>query len=288
MNTRQDMRSVGFASLALVLLTACGSGSSSGSGSEPSTFRDCEGCPTLVVIPPLDEKTWGNHIRYPKAPATRRTEKIERYSITETPITFEQWEWYRCSAFGACRYRPEDFGWGRGERPIIYKTWNDIAKFISWLNEHTGQTYRLPSEEEWEFAARAGVHTEFSTGDCISTDYANFAGTIPFNNCETGVWRQQTTPVKSFSPNEWGIYGVHGNVWELVDECWSDRTVSLSSEINGNSGSGCEFGTGRGGAWTSDQSSVGFSARTMINLHSPSDTVGFRLVRTLNAGDLDN
>ena len=282
-NQWQKTSGAGIACLILFLVTGC----SPTDEPQLSSFRDCEGCPPMIIIPPLDQTSRASRILDLGGGRRGQIENLERFAITETPVTFEQWKWYRCTASGACRYRPEDFGWGRGDRPIIYKTWSDIGRFISWLNAHTGQTYRLPTEAEWEFAARAGVSTEFSTGNCISTDDANFAGTIRFENCETGVWRQRTTPVNLFSPNEWGVYGVHGNVWELVDECWTDDSVLLSAEADDNPASGCEFGIGRGGAWTSDQSSVGFSARTRIDLHAPNDTVGFRLVRILDPADFE-
>ena len=140
-------------------------------------FRDCDGCPEMVVVPagsfmmgsPASEEGRDDD----EGPPHRVT--LRSFALGATEVTFDEWE--ACVRGGGCNgYRPRDWGWGRGSRPVIMVSWEDAQAYASWLSAETGAAYRLPSESEWEYAARAGTTTPFHTGATISTDQANYDG----------------------------------------------------------------------------------------------------------------
>ena len=134
-------------------------------------------------------------------------------------------------ADGGCnRYTPSDEGWGRGRRPVINVSWDDAKAYVGWLSRKTGKTYRLLSEAEREYVTRAGTTTPFWWGTSISTQQANYNGNYTYGTGATGVSRRQTVLVDSFQPNPWGLYQVHGNVWEWTEDCWHDNYSGAPSD----------------------------------------------------------
>ncbi|MBF0398698.1 MAG: formylglycine-generating enzyme family protein, partial [Desulfobacterales bacterium] len=122
--------------------------------------------------------------------------------------------------------------------PVTCVSWNDVKKFISWLNrkENTSK-YRLPTEAEWEYAARAGTTTAFAFGDCL-TSQANYDGSYPLSNCPKGEYRKKTVTVGSFSPNALGLYDMHGNVWEWCEDWYDDYpSGSVTDPVGADNGS---------------------------------------------------
>jgi len=169
--------------------------------------------------------------------------------------------------------------------PVTCVSWNDAQEFVKWLNLKEGSDkYRLPTEAEWEYACRAGTTTPFHFGKCLSTDQANYDGNYPLEGCPKGIFRKKTVPVGSFAPNAWGLYDMHGNVWEWCqDNCnWdSDKKVVVTDTyIDGISDPLSEKGSSRvlrGGGWLSDARYCRSAYRAY---HSPgyrADCVGFRL-----------
>ncbi len=140
---------------------------------------------------------------------------VAAFAIGRTEVTFAQYDRF---AAATGRKQPNDAGWGRGERPVINVSWDDAVAYTEWLSAQTGQPYRLPSEAEWEYAARAGTTGPFWTGDCIHTDQANYDGNSDYAGCgaRTGAYRGRTVPAGSLPPNPWGLHEVAGNVWEWV------------------------------------------------------------------------
>jgi len=108
------------------------------------------------------------------------------------------------------------------EHPVTCVSWNDVHEFIKWLNRKEGKTYRLPTEAEWEYACRAGTETPFSIGKCLG-DNANYDGKYPYADCPKGRYAKGTVPVASFAPNPWGLYDVHGNVWEWCEDVYDEE-----------------------------------------------------------------
>ena len=139
------------------------------------------------------------------------------FAVGKFEVTFAEWD--ACLSGGGCSHRPGDAGWGRGKRPVINVSWNDAKAYVAWLSRQTGRAYRLLSEAEWEYAARAGTTTPFSTGRTITSDQANF------NSNRIGQYRQQTVPVGLFSANGFGLHDMHGNVAEWVEDCWHENYV---------------------------------------------------------------
>ncbi len=142
------------------------------------------------------------------------------FAIGKYAVTFDE---YDAFAKATQRDLPSDEGWGRGRRPVINVSWEDAVAYAQWLSEMTGKLYRLPAEAEWEYAARAGTKTPYSTGNCIDTAKANYDGNYDWGDCpKTGLYREQTVEVGSLPANPWGLHEVHGNVYEWVQDCWND------------------------------------------------------------------
>jgi formylglycine-generating enzyme required for sulfatase activity len=139
------------------------------------------------------------------------------FAIGRYAVTFEEYDRF-CEA--TRREKPDDQGWGRGRRPVISVAWEDVVAYCAWLSQETGAAYRLPSEAEWEYACRAGATTAYWWGDEIDTTRANYNGNYVYRNGPKGEYRQQTVPVDTFQPNPFGLYQVHGNVWEWVADVW--------------------------------------------------------------------
>ena len=139
--------------------------------------------------------------------------RVPAFKLGKYEVTFAQWD--ACVADGGCGgYRPDDEGWGRGNRPVIFVSWDSAQLFIDWLNARTGGNYRLPTEAEWEYAARAGSTTEYSWGDDLGHNRANC------RNCGSQWDYEQTAPVGSFPANAWGLHDMHGNVSEWGQDCF--------------------------------------------------------------------
>jgi len=137
-------------------------------------IRDCTDCPRMIMIP-AGTFTQGSPESEPGSIDQERPQRqvnVPAFAIGQTAVTFDQWD--ACAADDGCTHEPNDFGWGRGERPVMNVSWNDAQKYVTWLSDKTGHDYRLPSESEWEYATRADTTGRFNTGDCITTDQANF------------------------------------------------------------------------------------------------------------------
>ena len=204
-----------------------------------------------------------------------RTVTINRpIAMGRYPVTFEDYDRF-VVAMGA--ERPDDRGWGRGRRPVINVSWHDARAYTAWLSEQTGKRYRLPSESEWEYAARAGTETAYSWGNEIGVNRAN--------GLDSGSkWSdRQTSPVGSFEPNAFGLYDMHGNVREWVEDCWHDNYEGAPSDgrawTSGGDSSGAVV---RGGSWYVNPRVLRSAFRFGYTPSDRGNTVGFRLVQDLN------
>ena len=167
---------------------------------------------------------------------------VPAFRMGKYEVTFAQWD--ACVADGGCGgYTAEDEGWGRGNRPVINVSWDDIQGFIDWLNSKTGGNFRLPTEAEWEYAARAGSTTKYSWGNSIGSNRANCDG------CGSRWDDDRTAPVGSFSANAWGLHDLHGNVWEWVQDCSNDSYVGAPTDGSAWTSGDCGRRVRRGGSW---------------------------------------
>jgi formylglycine-generating enzyme required for sulfatase activity len=240
------------------------------------TFRDCDQCPQMVGIlagrflmgsPATDMDRWADEIPQHEARIGRA------FAIGRFEVTFNEWD--ACVAAGGCRHRPDDNGWGRGKRPVIDVSWDDARAYIAWLSQKTGRRYRLPSEVEWEYAARAGATARYPWGDDPSSNRANFR--------ESGSqWSgTQTAPVGSFGSNGYALYDMIGNVSEWVQDCWNEDYRRAPADGSAWEAGECGRRVVRGGAWTSNPRGARTATRRGDGLGHRNSDLGFRVARDL-------
>jgi formylglycine-generating enzyme required for sulfatase activity len=163
-------------------------------------------------------------------------------------------------------------------RPVENVSWNDAQEFIGKLNQMEGvNRYRLPTEAEWEYACRAKTKTPFFTGNCISTDQANYNGNYSGNNCPKGEYRNKTVRVGSFQPNDWGLYDMHGNVYEWVQDWFGDYPTGSITDPNGPDNGHSRVL--RGGSWYSSAWDARSAGRLRGYPGNRNDFYGFRVAR---------
>ena len=248
-----------------------------------TSLVDCTQCPEMMVIP-AGEFMMGSPPSevYRGAETQHRVTIPSPFALSKYEITFEQWD--ACVADGGCGgFKPDDHDWGRGKRPVIGVSWDDAKAYVAWLSRKTAKPYRLPSEAEWEYAARAGTTTPFSFGATITSGQANYDGSTGYSGGATGVNRQKTIPVGSFPPNAFGLHDMHGNVWEWVEDCWSDE-YTAATPANGAPflGADCGGRVMRGGSWEDYSGDVRASARVGSNKEDQTWSDGFRVARSLD------
>lgn len=264
-----------------VLLSACVSVSAtdrSGTRNAPpvsakggESFRECRNCPDMVVIPagsftmgtPPTEDHHRDHEKQHRVTIARA------FAISRTEVTWDQWE--ACVRDGGCdglgvekalrlkmdgTPNTEFTDWGRGTRPVVGVSWYDAQAYVGWLNRKNGHDdlYRLPSEAEWEYAARGGTTTAYWWGEKLDHNYGNFGKEEPGLGPKAegrDVWLLQTAPVAQFPPNPFGLYDMHGNAFEWLEDCY---LADLSQRTDGaavKDGS-CNSRVFRSGSYTSN------------------------------------
>ncbi len=193
---------------------------------------------------------------------------LDAFTMGKYEVTFDQWD--ACEQAKVCPHA-EDEGWGRGNRPVINVSWDDITqKYIPWLNKETGKTYRLPTEAEWEYAARGGADTAYPWGNAIGK------GNVNCDNVSCGDKFEYTAPVGSFAANGYGLSDMHGNVLEWCQDWYGDYASSPVSNPKG-----AVSGTNRvlrGGSWRDDAQDVRSANRRYSTPDNRYSDIGFRLV----------
>ncbi|HEY7298995.1 MAG TPA: formylglycine-generating enzyme family protein [Xanthobacteraceae bacterium] len=242
-------------------------------------FRDCADCPEMVVVP-AGEFTMGSPPSEFGAEAQHRVTISYPFAVSKFEITFEEWD--SCIEEGGCGgYRPDDEGWGRGKQPVMNISWLDAKSYVEWLSRRTGKTYRLLSESEWEYAARAGTITKFPVGDSVAPSMANYNGSTDGAE-HPQLNRQKTLPVGSFRANGFGLYDMLGNVSEWVEDCWNeDYTASAPNDGSAWVQGKCKGRVVRGGSWEDSESELRSAARTGGNQDDRFYTDGLRIARDL-------
>ena len=249
-----------------------------------SRFRDCGECPQMVVVPA------GNYLMgSPRSEPGREADEGPRhrvwlpraFAVGVYEVTFAEWD--ACLRAGGCDRHPPDQGWGRGRRPVINVSWEDAQQYVAWLSGRTGERYRLLSEAEWEYVARAGTTTPFHTGETISGALANYNAELTYGAGVRGSYRRRTVPAGSFPANDFGLHDVHGNVWEWVEDCWHGSYEGAPNDGSARGSARCIRRVVRGGAWFYDPRLLRSAYRSWnFAANQSSEFGGFRVARTLH------
>jgi formylglycine-generating enzyme required for sulfatase activity len=214
----------------------------------------------------------------------RRVTLAKPFAVGRFEVTFAEWD--ACVSGGGCQSNrtPGHQSWGKGRRPVINVSWDDAKQYVDWLSRRTGKTYRLLTEAEWEYAARASTTTPFSFGPTISTDEANYDGNFTFGSGRKDAYRQRTIEVGSLNkPNAWGLHDMHGNVLEWVEDCWHGNYSGAPTDGSAWTASCAEVSRVlRGGSWIDYPQYLRSAARNRVRPDLRLSNFGFRLARTLN------
>jgi formylglycine-generating enzyme required for sulfatase activity len=238
------------------------------------TFAECRNCPTMVVIPA------GSFMMGTSASdASRQDDEVLHrvtiaapFAVSATEVTWNQWE--ACVRDGGCdgiaveealrrdfegEPNPDYVDFGRGQRPVVGVSWYDAQAFVGWLNRKTGNddAYRLLSEAEWEYVARAGTTTTYPWGATIDHDYGNFGKEAPGLGGKAegrDTWLEETAPVASFPPNAFGVYDMHGNAFEWIEDCYLADPTQGATDGSANRSGDCRTRMFRSGSFISNPS----------------------------------
>ena len=242
------------------------------------SFRECaKDCPEMVVVPagefmmgsPADESD-----HYDNEGPLHKVTIARPLAVSKFEVTFEQWD--ACVAFGTCAHVP-DSNLGRGRQPVINVNWDHAQQYVAWLSKMTGRPYRLLSEAEWEYAARAGTTTAYSWGDDFGKNNANC------NGCGSEWDSRRTAPVGSFAPNQFGLYDMQGNVWEWVEDCLHANYEGAPNDGSAWIAQGdCNNRVIRGGSWVGYPVGLRSALRFWFTADDHGIDVGFRVARPLN------
>ncbi|MGM3305701.1 SUMF1/EgtB/PvdO family nonheme iron enzyme [Anabaena sp. WFMT] len=209
---------------------------------------------------------------------------IQAFYIGKYTVTQEQWERVAELPNIDIDLNPRPSGFSGKKRPVECVSWLDAQEFCARLSKYTDKKYRLPTEAEWEYACKAGTNTPFYFGETITTDLVNYCGKYMYNNtCTGGVDRKETTDVGNFLPNAFGLYDMHGNIWEWCEDAWTDDYKSMPKDEstyvdNSNLIDQSNFKLARGGSWYGLPSCCCSAFRNYGRLYSRFYFNGFRLV----------
>ncbi len=233
-------------------------------------FHDCATtCPEMVVIPAgsfLMGSPESESNRSRDEGPQRKVTIVAPFAVGKYEVTFAEWD--ACVADNGCAHRPDDEGWGRGRRPVVNVSWDDANAYASWLSRKTGQQYRLLSEAEWEYVARAGTTTSYAFGNTITDSQARHHDS-------------RTAEVGSYSANRFGIHDMHGNALEWVLDNLHADYKGAPSDGSVWQGGLVTMRTMRGGSWYVSSTVIRSATRFAGEPHQRSSFYGFRLARPL-------
>jgi formylglycine-generating enzyme required for sulfatase activity len=280
---------------------------------QQQVFQDCETCPEMVVLP-AGEFLMGSpasepgHLDVEGLP--RRVIIPKRIAMGKFEITLDQMAAFVAetgmSIGGSCRRlvnpeRPPPTWSGpeaslehpgfdiTGAHPAVCVSWHEAQSYVAWLQRRTGKPYRLPSEAEWEYAARAGTTSRYSFGNeasplCAYARFADLGSQFGWHDgCRSELVAYGAAPVGSLKPNPWGLFDMHGNVWEWVEDCWTPNPLEIPADGSAFSRPGnCEIGVIRGGSFTSSSLMVRSAIRSPVRTAHHFYNTGLRVALTLS------
>ncbi|MDB5773532.1 MAG: hypothetical protein JWM42_3906 [Burkholderia sp.] len=244
-------------------------GTPSGGVAGGAEIKDCPACPVLIALLP-GSLVMGSNSSDPSERPAHRVSVTAPFAIGKYEVTVDQWN--ACAGTGAC---PRIGGDGNlpGNAPMRDVSWDDAQLYVKWLSQASGKTYRLPSEAEWEYAARAGTSTQYWWGDQMRTGNANC------KDCGQ-PWRQEgPATVGSFAPNPYGLHDMNGSVWEWVSDCWHNSYKGAPSDARPWDQPNCRERVIRGGSWRDAASYMLSSTRFKYAAGVRQSQNGFRVVR---------
>lgn len=235
------------------------------------TFTDCSGCPEMTVLSgglfvmgsPDNEPGRG------RDEGPQREVSVAPFAMGKYEVTFSQWD--ACLAGGGCNgYSPPDGGWGRGDRPVTGVSWQDAHAYVDWLNGQAGgDRYRLPSEAEWEYAARAGQNEAYAFGPRVTATQATFRV-------------RQTTPVGAHTGNAFNLFDMHGNASEWVEDCYAANYDLAPIDGVAVQADDCRRRVYRGGSYNDQAPVLRAAARRSTEPNARTQGIGFRVARSLD------
>ncbi len=225
----------------------------------------------MVVMPTGSFRMGSNSGRHDQKPV-HPVVISKPFALGKYEVTFKE---YAAFARATKRELPDDEGWGGGNRPVINVSWQDAQAYVQWLSKETGKRYRLPSESEWEYSARAGSTTKYSWGDSIGSNNANCY------SCGSQWDNKKTAPAGSFSANSFGLHDMHGNVWEWVEDCYQDSYKKTPANGEPHLGGECSDRVLRGGSWLSRPSNLRSASRDGNSASGRNCLNGFRVAQDL-------
>ena len=241
------------------------------------SFKECADCPQMIVVPagtfmmgsPAGQ---GDDDERPQHKVTI----AQPFAVAKFALTFDEWD--ACAARGDCAAHISDDSWGRGRRPVINVSWEDAQSYVKWLSRITGKTYRLLSEAEYEYAARAGTQTKYPWGDDIKLNGKAMANC---DGCGSQWDNKQTAPVGSFAANAFGLYDMVGNVWAWTEDCWNGDYKGTRADGAPWKSGDCCYRVVRGGSWSYVPDDLRSAYRLWVNSDNRDYDLGFRVARTL-------
>ncbi len=267
---------------------------------EKDHFRECAACPEMVVVPG-GEYTMGSSDdeaeRYSNEGPQHRVKIPRRFAVGKLKVTRDEYETFvnetsysggdKCFTLedGKAEERTgrsfRNPGFDQdGKHPVVCINWDDAKAYVAWLSKKTGKLYRLLSESEWEYVARAGTKTPFWWGSSISPDQANYDGNSSYGGGK-GQYRQKTVPADMFEANPWGLYQVHGNAFEWVEDCWNETYQYAPSDDWVRLAGNCSRHVRRGGAWNIIARMLRSAYREQRPALTRGSNLGLRVARTL-------
>ena len=278
-------------------------------------IKDCPECPELVVVPAggftmgssAQEQALANAAGVSAERTARENPQhyvrvssfaAGRYAVTKGEFAaFVRSSGYRTEAEQGdgcfmrtgkewkkdAAYNWRNVGFAQGDdHPTVCVSWNDAQAYIQWLSRISGKSYRLLSEAEREYAARGGTQTAFWWGDSITTSQANYNGNVSYNGSPEGQYRQATVPVNGFNANPYGLYNMHGNVWEWTQDCWHENYAGAPTDGSAwTTGCSGNYRVLRGGSWFVIPAYLRSAIRSRNDPDNRIIGSGFRLARTL-------